>query len=628
MVTVTRDERNPILSPDMRHAWEAAATFNGCPIQTPNGTTLLYRAMSGPDAFAHERNFFSTIGITRAKDGTTFRERTQFIVGDQQYDAFGCEDPRVTKFGGTYYIFYTALGAHPFTADKINIALAISDDLKTVKEKHLITPFNAKAMALFPQKIGGKFAALLSVNSDLPPSQLCYVTFDKIEDLWDQKKWRRWYDGKRFEKDAIALRRKSDDHIELGTAPLLTREGWLVFYSHIQHYGSSNPTFGIEAVLLDKKNPKKIIGRTKGPLMVPEWYYEKIGMVQNITFPSGALIEKGKVKLYYGAADTHCAVATIPLASLLALLTGKETGVRREKTNPLLSPRPGVLWEARGVFNPAALDLKERIHLLYRAVDENNVSTLSYASSKDGVTFDERSDEPIYRPREDFERAGCEDPRLMVTGETISMLYTAYDGSTPRIAGTSISVKDFLAKRWDKWAPPQLITHSSIDDKDAAFIPKRFKGGYLVLHRAGHGICGDYLSSLDFSKNHITKCIHLMSPRNGMWDGEKIGISTPPIETPKGWLVLYHGVSWSRTYRVGAFLLDKKDPTIVKARTAVPFFEPVAPYELQGGPVPNVVFPCGAVVRKGTVYIYYGGADMVVGLATIPLKTILGYLTV
>jgi predicted GH43/DUF377 family glycosyl hydrolase len=112
-----------------------------------------------------------------------------------------------------------------------------------------------------------------------------------------------------------------------------------------------------------------------------------------------------------------------------------------------------------------------------------------------------------------------------------------------------------------------------------------------------------------------------------MWDGGKVGIAAPPIKTAQGWLLLYHGVSWSTTYRVGAVLLDLDDPTIVRARTAIPLFEPEEEYERKGY-IPNVVFPCGAVVRGGTLYMYYGGADSVVGVATIKMATLLKMLEV
>jgi predicted GH43/DUF377 family glycosyl hydrolase len=205
------------------------------------------------------------------------------------------------------------------------------------------------------------------------------------------------------------------------------------------------------------------------------------------------------------------------------------------------------------------------------------------------------------------------------------MTYTGYDGVTPRVAVSSIGVKDFAAGRWGAWAAPQAITPSGIPDKDAVILPKKINGKYMVIHRVNDSICADFVSSLDFDKEKVDKCVEIMGPRHGMWDGHRIGISTPPVETEDGWLCLYHGVSWSSIYRVGAILLDKDDPTVVKARTAVPFLEPEKDYETSGI-VSNVVFPCGMVVRGNTVFIYYGGGDKVVGVATVKLSALISML--
>jgi predicted GH43/DUF377 family glycosyl hydrolase len=121
----------------------------------------------------------------------------------------------------------------------------------------------------------------------------------------------------------------------------------------------------------------------------------------------------------------------------------------------------------------------------------------------------------------------------------------------------------------------------------------------------------------------VNKCIKVMGPRGGGWDNVKVGITAPPIETPKGWLLFYHAVSKNHhSYRVGAALLDKKDPTVVLARSTDPVFVPEEDYE-KIGIVNNVVFPCGAVVRDGLVYLYYGAADKVLGVATMKLSIIL-----
>ena len=107
-----------------------------------------------------------------------------------------------------------------------------------------------------------------------------------------------------------------------------------------------------------------------------------------------------------------------------------------------------------------------------------------------------------------------------------------------------------------------------------------------------------------------------------MWDSVKVGISTQPVKTSKGWILLYHGVSGRSRYRVGAALLDLKDPTKVLARTTDAIFEPKDAYEIEGQ-VNYVVFPCGAVLNKDELLIYYGGADSVISVASVSLKKLL-----
>ena len=191
----------------------------------------------------------------------------------------------------------------------------------------------------------------------------------------------------------------------------------------------------------------------------------------------------------------------------------------------------------------------------------------------------------------------------------------------PRVAISSITEKDFIAHNW-KWERPILVTPAGFDDKDTCLFPNKLKGGYFILHRVGNEICGDYFKTLNFKNESVKKCIRIIGPRINSWDSAKVGITAPPIKTKYGWLLLYHGVSKHSIYRIGALLLDLKDPAIVLARSTDPIFEPVEQYEREGV-VDNVVFPCGMVVRNKLLYIYYGGADTVVGVATMELEIIL-----
>ena len=214
MFTVTRSEYNPILSPNEDHPWEAAAAYNGCPVVIGKKTYLVYRALSEPQLLKEPRIRMSTIGRAISKDGKHYEDRMALVKPDMDFDKYGCEDPRVTKIGKSYYIVYTALGGFPFSADNIKVAVAISDDLETVREKHLVTPFNAKGMAFFPEKINGKYAAILTVNTDNPPSDICYAEADRMEDFWSPEYWKEWM--KKLDAHKISIRRLSSDHLEMG----------------------------------------------------------------------------------------------------------------------------------------------------------------------------------------------------------------------------------------------------------------------------------------------------------------------------------------------------------------------------------------------------------------------------
>jgi len=632
MFTVKRSEHNPILSPKREHPWEAYAAFNWSPVKVGKETVVVYRAVSERELLEEPKIHRSVIGRATLQGSSHVTDRMPFITPEADFEKYGCEDPRVTKIDDTYYTFYTALSEYPFSANGIRVAVALSKDMKTVTERHLVTPFNAKAMALFPDKINGKYAAILTFHTDLPGTNIALALFNKIEDIWSESYWKEWYEHRG--EHVIDLHRGGDDQVEVGAAPIKTEEGWLLVYSHANNYFSSpDHKFGIEAVLLDKKNPMRIVGRTKGAFMAPEEYYEQTGMVPNIVFPSGVLMKGKNLEIFYGGTDTHGCIAYVKLADLLqSMLPNAPKLVTRFPGNPIITPRQGVAFEAHGTFNPAAIDLKNTIHILYRCMSDDDTSTVGLACSKDGFVIDTRENTPIYIPRADFEtkkhpgNSGCEDPRIMEIGENLIMTYTAYDGGVPKVAITTIKKTDFLKRSWDKWSMPEIITPPEVDNKDACIIPERTPQGYVFLHRVSESICADILSSLDFKKEKVTRCIELIRPRRGMWDGRKVGIAGPALRTSKGWLLFYHGVSDTGTYRVGAALLDLKDPTHVLARTATPLLEPVEDYEMKGV-VPKVVFPCGVVRRKDLIYLYYGGADQVVGVATLSQKTLLKILS-
>lgn len=631
MIKIIRSEENPILVPRKDVPFESEAAFNPCPAIYQDKIHMLYRAVSDKQVVDGVDMELSSIGYAESNDGIHFKNRRRLIMPELEWERFGCEDPRITELDGKFYIFYTALSLYPFRADGIKVALAMTSDFKNIT-KHPVTPFNAKAMTLFPSKIEGKFAAILTVNTDNPPARIGLALFDREEQIWSEAYWENWYLS--LDRHSIHLERSPSDHLEIGAPPIKTKHGWLLVYSHIQNYFAPPATFGVEAVLLDLKDPTKIVAKTDRPLFVPAEEYERYGRVPNIAFPTGALISGDNLDIYYGAADTVGAVASLKLADLMKDLMSRSFEVirlERFSWNPILSAITGHPWEAKSAFNPAAIYAENKVHLAYRAVSPDNTSTVGYASSLDGFHIEERLPDPIYVPREDFEmksspgvNSGCEDPRLTRIDETLYMCYTAYDGKNPpRVALTSIPMSDFLAKRFNSWAKPILISPPGVDDKDAALFPRKIGGKYAILHRMGVSIWLDFVDDLNFGEGRWLGGKILMSPRAES-DSRKIGIAGPPIETKDGWLLIYHGISRDKDnhYHLRAALLDLDDPTRVIVRTKNPIFEPETAYE-KIGDVHNVVFSNGAVVIDETLFIYYGGADKLIGVATIKMSELL-----
>jgi len=160
-----------------------------------------------------------------------------------------------------------------------------------------VTPFNAKAMSIFPERINGKIYAMLAANTDIPPARICLAQFDEIEQVWDQDRWAKWYEN--YEDHSLNLLRNDRDQVEVGATPIKTEHGWLMIYAYIRNYYSDQPVLGIEAAMLDLDDPSKVVARTDYPLLVPKEWYEKYGMVPNVIFPTGAKIEEEELVIYY-----------------------------------------------------------------------------------------------------------------------------------------------------------------------------------------------------------------------------------------------------------------------------------------------------------------------------------------
>ncbi len=634
MINIARYPANPIFKPDDKNSWESFAAFNGSVIKIKDRYKMVYRAMGKPRFISGAELRLSVVGLADSPDGIGFAKRRLFVEPEEEWEKFGLEDPRITYMDGRYYIFYTALAGYPPTAPNIRVGLAISKNLDTIEEKHLVTPFNAKGMSLFPEKINGKYAVIFTSDSDSPPSKIAIAYFEKLEDIWSKSYWDEWHQY--ADQYSIPLVWSEMDRVDVGTSPIKTPYGWLVIYCNIKDHQTDSRLFQIRAVLLDLIDPMKVIGIIKDPLITPEENYEENGNVPNTIFPTSALIENDSFSLYYSAADTSVCLAKIPTQELYrSIQTNNVVPVKFEKfkENPILTPREGLEWEKNGVFNPATIKLDGKIFIVYRAQSGDNISRFGLAVSTDGVKIDEQLAEPIYSPREDFEskkvsdaNSGCEDPRITQIGDKLYICYTAFTGAgNTRVALTSIAVADFVARKWN-WSKPTLVSAPEVYDKDACVLPEKVNGKYMILHRITPGISVDYSDSLEFGETNWIKTKSYIVPKPHSWDDEKIGIGPTPIKTEAGWLLIYHGISKKdHFYRVGAMILDSKNPQVVIARSEYPLLEPTEDYEKIDGR--GIAFPCGSIEMGEYIYIYYGGGDSKTCVAKINKNDLVSYLT-
>jgi len=305
--------------------------------------------------------------------------------------------------------------------------------------------------------------------------------------------------------------------------------------------------------------------------------------------------------------------------------------VIRFRGNPILRPESDKPFKSFAAFNAAALKLKDKVYILYRAQAEDLTSTIGLAVSSDGLTVEEELPHPVYVPRERFEKriygrpgpVGCEDPRVTVIGDTIYMVYVAVSDAYDyvRVAITHISVEDFLARKWDRWAKPKAISPPGVWDKDAALFERRIQGKYVFLHRFFPNIWIDFVDDLSFDGYWI-RGTEFFRVRPDRWDSDRVGIAGPPIEVSEGWVLIYHAKSAiDGAYRLGAALLDKEDPTTVLARLPYPILEPKEWYEVEDIPV---VFSNGHVVMDGKLYLYYGASDKYLAVAVVDLDDLVG----
>jgi predicted GH43/DUF377 family glycosyl hydrolase len=285
--------------------------------------------------------------------------------------------------------------------------------------------------------------------------------------------------------------------------------------------------------------------------------------------------------------------------------------------NPILTAAQWP-YPVHSVFNAGATRLADGTTLLLcRVEDRRGHSHLCAARSQNGVDGWVIDPRPTFEPdpaRFPEEVWGVEDPRItyMEDLKKYAIAYTAFSRGGPGVA--LALTEDFVTfERCGLVMQP--------DDKDAALLPRRINGNYALLHRPAHDSGSHvWISYSPDLRNWGGHRLVLQARRGAWWDANKVGLSPPLLETPQGWLMMYHGVRRTASgslYRLGLALLDLERPEVVLRRGTMWVFGPEAPYE-QSGDVGNVTFPCGYTIGPDgdTIFLYYGAADTCIAVAT------------
>ena len=307
-------------------------------------------------------------------------------------------------------------------------------------------------------------------------------------------------------------------------------------------------------------------------------------------------------------------------------------GVLLEKTS--------LYFESEAVFNPAVIEENEIIHLFYRAVSKGDFSSIGYCRLDSPLHVSKRNKHPLLLPEADFEKKGMEDPRIVLIEGNYYLTYTAFDGINALGAlAISTNLKEFY--RWGIIVPliieseeneviqkriavsysDELDKNNNVEfvwDKNIVFFPRKINGEFYFVHRIKPDILFVNTSDLnkinyDFWKNYLSN-LPIYRLNCDLVHSEKAlycGAGCPPIETPKGWIFIYHAayeLNNQLNYKAHCILLDLENPLNIIASLPYALFEPEHEWEVNGN-VNNVVFPTGSIQKGDIMYVYYGAAD-------------------
>ena len=287
---------DPIISPQ-GDSWEAAGTFNPAVVRYHGKFVMLYRAQ--------DKDGTSRLGYAESTDGLHFTRRDQPVLSPEaEYEKDGgVEDPRLVKFGDTFYLTYTG-----YNKKDAQLCLATSKDLVHWQRQGVILPaykghWNVrwtKSGAIVPEKINGKYWMYFLGTT---PDNIDQMGLASSTDLihWTEATDVPVLPGRPGQFDSRV--------VEPGPPPILTKDGIVLVYNA----ADDKLVYRTAVAVFDRSDPRKLLRRSDQPVFFPEKDWEKVGQVPNVVFVEGMVRQGNRYLFYYGAADKYIGVAEVPV---------------------------------------------------------------------------------------------------------------------------------------------------------------------------------------------------------------------------------------------------------------------------------------------------------------------------
>lgn len=303
--------KEPIMTGNKNNFWEAASCYNAAAVKKNDLVHLFYRATDKSTNGREGNKYLNYIGHAVSRDGIYFKRDDMYVLGPVKNsgEQRGCEDPRITKIGDVYYMLYTGYGGRYPGDYKIHIAT--SNDLIDWSRRGAVLDESNKDAALFPDIFDDEYILL----HRRPPN--IWISYSKDLINWDRHKVLAEVD-----------KNSTWENCKIGIAgpPFKTKKGYVLIYHGVSEkeiiFGDRGgyKQYGLGIMLLDLKDPTKILYRQKEPILIPELAWEKEdGYVPNVVFSCGQVVMGNDLYVYYAGADKALGIAVCSMDEIMEL---------------------------------------------------------------------------------------------------------------------------------------------------------------------------------------------------------------------------------------------------------------------------------------------------------------------